>query len=48
MSKRTEPKASLPIWKLLAFTTAGFLTIMTETMPAGLLTQIGAGLRVSE
>ena len=38
----------LPIWKLLAFTMAGFLTIMTETMPAGLLPQISAGLGVSE
>ncbi len=38
----------LPIWKLLAFTVAGFLTIMTETMPAGLLTQISQGLRISE
>ncbi|UPL21400.1 MFS transporter [Alcaligenes faecalis] len=38
----------LPVWKLLAFTMAGFLTIMTETMPAGLLPQIGQGLGVSE
>lgn len=37
----------LPIGKLLAFTTAGFLAIMTETMPAGLLPQIGQGLGVS-
>ena len=38
----------LPIGKLLAFTMAGFLAIMTETMPAGLLPQIGQGLQVSE
>ncbi|RSE62687.1 MFS transporter [Alcaligenes faecalis] len=38
----------LPVWKLLAFTMAGFLAIMTETMPAGLLPQISVGLRVSE
>ncbi|GHC50240.1 MFS transporter [Streptomyces flavofungini] len=38
----------IPIARLLAFTTAGFLTIMTETMPAGLLPQIGRGLDVSE
>lgn len=38
----------LPVWKLLAFTMAGFLAIMTETMPAGLLPQIGNGLGVSE
>lgn len=38
----------LPIGQLLAFTVAGFLAIMTENMPAGLLPQIGAGLGVSE
>ena len=38
----------LPVWKLLAFTMAGFLAIMTETMPAGLLPQISQGLGVSE
>ncbi|WP_181775694.1 MFS transporter [Amycolatopsis pittospori] len=38
----------LPVGKLLAFTTAGFLAIMTETMPAGLLPAIGDGLSVSE
>ncbi|WP_372410910.1 MFS transporter [Streptomyces luteireticuli] len=38
----------IPVWRLLAFTTAGFLAIMTETMPAGLLPQIGDGLGVSE
>jgi len=43
-----EFSAQLPIWKLLAFTVAGFLTIMTETMPAGLLPQISQGLNISE
>ncbi|MEU1803507.1 MFS transporter [Streptomyces sp. NPDC019937] len=38
----------LPLGKLLALTTAGFLAIMTETTPAGLLPQIGDGLGVSE
>ncbi|WP_371877848.1 MFS transporter [Pseudomonas chlororaphis] len=38
----------LPVWKLLAFTMAGFIAIMTETMPAGLLPQISLGLGVSE
>ena len=38
----------LPVGKLLAFTMAGFLAIMTETMPAGLLPQIGSALGVSE
>jgi predicted MFS family arabinose efflux permease len=42
------PAEGLPVWTLLAFTMAGFLTIMTETMPAGLLPQIGRGLGVSE
>jgi len=43
-----EFSSQLPIWKLLAFTVAGFLTIMTETMPAGLLSQISQGLNISE
>ena len=46
-----EPVAitsGLPIWKLLAFTLAGFLAIMTETMPAGLLPQISESLGVSK
>lgn len=38
----------LPIFQLLAFSIAGFLAIMTENMPAGLLPQIGKGLKVSE
>ncbi|MDO7836279.1 MFS transporter [Sphingobium sp. HBC34] len=38
----------LPIGQLLTFTVAGFLAIMTENMPAGLLPQIGKGLGVSE
>lgn len=38
----------LPVGQLLAFTVAGFLAIMTENMPAGLLPQIGSGLGVSE
>ncbi|WP_410488502.1 MFS transporter [Acinetobacter sp. 2019-01-05] len=44
----TDEFSALPIWKLLAFTVAGFLTIMTETMPAGLLPQISQGLHISE
>jgi len=43
-----KTKTRFPVWKLLAFTTAGFLAIMTETMPAGLLPQISDGLEVSE
>ena len=49
----TDPKAinsreSLPVGKLLTFTVAGFLAIMTENMPAGLLPQISVSLGVSE
>ena len=47
--KEPVPATSgLPIWKLLAFTLAGFLAIMTETMPAGLLPQISESLGVSK
>lgn len=42
------PRTELPGSKLLVFAMAGFLTILTETMPAGLLPQISAGLTVSE
>lgn len=44
---RSEPEAGLPVGRLLAFTVAGFLAIMTENMPAGLLPQIAEGLGVS-
>lgn len=43
-----ETAEGLPVWRLLAFTMAGFLAIMTETMPAGLLPQISHSLGVSE
>ena len=38
----------LPILGLLALAMAGFITVLTEAMPAGLLRQMGAGLGVSE
>ncbi len=38
----------LPWLGLLALTLAGFIAIMTETMPAGLLPQISHGIGVSE
>ena len=38
----------LPLSGLLALATAGFITILTEAMPAGLLPQMGADLGVSE
>ena len=37
----------LPVAALLALATTGFIAILTETLPAGLLPQIGAGLQVS-
>jgi predicted MFS family arabinose efflux permease len=38
----------LPLGKLLVLTAAGFLTIMLETMPAGILPEMSAGLGVTE
>jgi predicted MFS family arabinose efflux permease len=38
----------LPVLRLLAFTMAGFIAILTETMPAGLLPQIGRDFGISE
>ncbi|MCS4295510.1 putative MFS family arabinose efflux permease [Comamonas sp. BIGb0152] len=38
----------LPIASLLALALAGFVTILTEALPAGLLPQISAGLGVSQ
>lgn len=40
--------ARLPMAGLLALAMAGFVTILTEALPAGLLPQIGDGLAVSE
>ena len=40
--------ASLPISSLLALALAGFVTVLTEALPAGLLPQISVSLRVSE
>ncbi len=40
--------ARLPIASLLALAFAGFVTILTEALPAGLLPQISAGLGISE
>ncbi|WP_169391399.1 MULTISPECIES: MFS transporter [Psychrobacter] len=47
-SLSAKQKTALPYLQLLAFTLAGFLVIMTETMPAGLLPQISAALGVSK
>lgn len=50
ISTRGEAAAStrLPWGGLLALATAGFITVLTEALPAGLLPQMGAGLAVSE
>ena len=37
----------LPLVALLALTVSGFIAIVTETLPAGLLPQISSGLGVS-
>lgn len=42
------PPAKLPVAGLLAFAMTGFIAIMTETLPAGLLPQISHGLAISE
>lgn len=47
-SGRGARDARLPIPALLALALAGFVTILTEALPAGLLPQISAGLGVSE
>lgn len=43
-----EDDERMPIWALLALAMAGFICIFTETIPAGLLTQMSVGLNVSE
>ena len=40
--------ARFPLASLLALAMAGFVTILTEALPAGLLPQISAGLEISE
>lgn len=44
----SAPSTPLPLAALLALALAGFVTIVTEALPAGLLPQLGAGLKVSE
>lgn len=47
--ENAEPVADgLPVGGLLALAMAGFITLMTEVMPAGLLPQISAGLKIDE
>ncbi|EIB96673.1 MFS transporter [Pantoea sp. Sc1] len=53
MSAHIEPsevtaQAGLPLASLLAFAMTGFIAILTETLPAGLLPDISQGLGVSQ
>ena len=42
------PPERLPWGGLLALAMAGFITVLTEALPAGLLPRISAGLSISE
>ncbi|XUY28861.1 MFS transporter [Agrobacterium sp. rho-8.1] len=48
MAKSTIETERLPVAGLLALAMTGFVCIVTEALPAGLLPQIGEGLNVSE
>jgi predicted MFS family arabinose efflux permease len=43
-----EKRERMPTWDLLALGLLGFIAILTETLPAGLLPQIGSGLSVGD
>ncbi len=45
---QTAPAGSLPVAGLLALAMTGFIAILTETLPAGLLPEISHGLNVPE
>jgi predicted MFS family arabinose efflux permease len=45
---RTQRSGRLPLTGLLALAAAGFITIMLETLPAGILPAMSGDLRVSE
>lgn len=47
-NSRVQQDKALPVTSLLALALAGFITILTEALPAGLLPQISAGLVISE
>lgn len=42
-----EEAQRLPVFALLALAMTGFICILTETIPAGLLPEISSGLAVS-
>jgi predicted MFS family arabinose efflux permease len=48
LEQPAERRERLPLAALLALATAGFITVMTEAMPAGLLPQMSSGLNVSQ
>jgi predicted MFS family arabinose efflux permease len=47
MTTHEEQRGKLPLGALLALAMTGFICIVTETLPAGLLPEIGSGLGVS-
>ncbi|WP_084721160.1 MFS transporter [Xenorhabdus doucetiae] len=47
-NNNTNDKNTLPLTPLLALAMTGFLALMTETVPAGMLSQISEGLNISE
>ena len=47
MTTEQRPSGQLPLGALLALAMTGFICIVTETLPAGLLPEIGSGLSVS-
>lgn len=48
MNPGSKESIRLPVFKLIPLALAGFIAIMTETMPAGLLPQIGKSLGIKE
>lgn len=44
---KQQEATQLPVFALLALAMAGFICILTETIPAGLLPEISAGLHIS-
>jgi predicted MFS family arabinose efflux permease len=48
LEQPVDRRERLPLAALLALATAGFITVMTEAMPAGLLPQMSSGLNVSQ
>lgn len=46
--RETTKHRGLPLSSLLAFAITGFIAILTETLPAGLLPEIAEGLGISQ